>query len=207
MYIFSARALASCRCCPLSSNVRRQKTTCSASHASWLLHRGPKRIARVAVRHRNTQTAPCFSTTQLRCLSQTTQPSLFHGPPQGGGSRLARSGGGFGRARHCCSALPFREPPSAPARFPHVRRSATVGQCQKQGSVRLCRGRNCRLTLRSSGAPTAWRTGHQALGLRPILRLLSSTPRRRRPLSLHVRHHESSHSAFPAKSTCGLRHA
>ena len=43
------------------------------------------------------------------------------------------------------------------------------------------------LTLRSSGAPTAWRTGHQALGLRPILRLLSSAPRRRCPLSSNVR--------------------
>ena len=43
------------------------------------------------------------------------------------------------------------------------------------------------LTIRSSGATTAWHTGHQALGLRPILRLLSSAPRRRRPLSSNVR--------------------
>jgi len=35
----------------------------------------------------------------------------------------------------------------------------------------------CCLTLRSSGAPTACRTGHPALGLRPILRRLSSAPR------------------------------
>ena len=48
--------------------------------------------------------------------------------------------------------------------------------------------RRCRLTPRSSGAPTACRAGHQALGLRPILRLLSSTPCRRRPLSSNVRH-------------------
>jgi hypothetical protein len=37
--------------------------------------------------------------------------------------------------------------------------------------------------------PTAGRPGRQALGLRPILRLLSSAPRRRRPLGSHVRHH------------------
>jgi len=36
----------------------------------------------------------------------------------------------------------------------------------------------CGLTPRSSWAPTAWHTGHQALELRPILRLLSSAPRR-----------------------------
>ena len=43
------------------------------------------------------------------------------------------------------------------------------------------------LTLRSIGAPTACHAGHQALGLRPILRLLSSAPCRRRPLSSNVR--------------------
>ena len=43
------------------------------------------------------------------------------------------------------------------------------------------------LTPRSSGAPTACHAGHQALGLRPILRLLSSAPSRRRPLSSNVR--------------------
>ena len=46
-----------------------------------------------------------------------------------------------------------------------------------------------RLTPRSSGAPTACHAGHQALGLRPILRLLSSAPCRRRPLSSNVRQH------------------
>jgi len=45
----------------------------------------------------------------------------------------------------------------------------------------------CSLTPRSSGAPTACHAGHQALGLRPILRLLSSAPCRRRPLSSNVR--------------------
>ena len=45
----------------------------------------------------------------------------------------------------------------------------------------------CGLTTRSSGAPTACHAGHQALGLRPILRLLSSAPCRRRPLSSNVR--------------------
>ena len=43
------------------------------------------------------------------------------------------------------------------------------------------------LTFRSSGAPTACRAGHQALGLRPILRLLSSAPCRCRPLNSNVR--------------------
>jgi hypothetical protein len=46
----------------------------------------------------------------------------------------------------------------------------------------------CGLTLRSSGAPTAWHTGHQAQGLRPILRLLSSAPYRWLPLTSNVRH-------------------
>ena len=45
------------------------------------------------------------------------------------------------------------------------------------------------LTLRSSGVPTACHAGHQALGLRPILRLLSSAPCRWRPLSSNVRQH------------------
>jgi hypothetical protein len=40
-----------------------------------------------------------------------------------------------------------------------------------------------RLTHHSSGAPTACHTGHQAQGLRPILRLLPSASRRWRPLS------------------------
>ena len=60
----------------------------------------------------------------------------------------------------------------------------------------------CCLTPRSSGAPTAWHTGHQALGLRPILRLLSSAPRCRRPLSSNVRPHTkctlSNHSCASA---------
>ena len=42
------------------------------------------------------------------------------------------------------------------------------------------------LTLRSSGVPTARRAGHQALGLRPILRLLSSASCRCRPLNSNV---------------------
>ena len=47
------------------------------------------------------------------------------------------------------------------------------------------------LTLRSSRAPTAWRASQQALGLRPILRLLSGTPRCRCRLSSNVRHHRA----------------
>ena len=46
----------------------------------------------------------------------------------------------------------------------------------------------CCLTPRSSRAPTAWHAGHQALGLRPILRLLSSAPRCRCRLNSNVRH-------------------
>ena len=46
------------------------------------------------------------------------------------------------------------------------------------------------LTLRSSGAPTACHAGHQALGLRPILRLLPSAPYRCRPLN-------SNYKGFP----------
>jgi hypothetical protein len=57
--------------------------------------------------------------------------------------------------------------------------SRTVGECKQEA-------KRC-LTLRSSGAPTAWRTGHQAQGLRPILRLLSSTPRCCLPLTSNVR--------------------
>ena len=45
----------------------------------------------------------------------------------------------------------------------------------------------CGLTPRSSGAPTACHAGPQALGLRPILRLLSSAPCRCHPLSSNVR--------------------
>ena len=43
------------------------------------------------------------------------------------------------------------------------------------------------LTPRSSGAPTAGHASHQALGLRPILRLLPGASCRRRPLSSNVR--------------------
>jgi hypothetical protein len=59
--------------------------------------------------------------------------------------------------------------------------SRTVGQCKQQAQ-------RC-LTHRSSGAPTSRRAGHQAQGLRPILRLLSSTPRCWLPLTSNVRHH------------------
>ena len=54
----------------------------------------------------------------------------------------------------------------------------------------ICPARSHRqrgLTPRSSGAPTVCHAGHQALGLRPILRLLSSAPSRCRPLSSNVR--------------------
>ena len=53
----------------------------------------------------------------------------------------------------------------------------------RRSCVLLARG----LTLRSSRAPTARRAGQQALALRPILRLLSSTPRCRARLNSNVR--------------------
>jgi hypothetical protein len=59
--------------------------------------------------------------------------------------------------------------------------SRTVGQCKQEAQ-------RC-LTHRSSGAPTSRRTGHQAQGLRPILRLLSSAPRCWLPLTSNVRQH------------------
>jgi hypothetical protein len=61
-------------------------------------------------------------------------------------------------------------------------------------------GGKCGLTPRSSGAPTAWHTGHQALGLRPILRLLSSVPRHYCPLSSNVRPHSPAVALCPQDS-------
>ena len=64
------------------------------------------------------------------------------------------------------------------------------------------------LTLRSSGAPTAWRTGRQALGLRPIVRLPSSTPCRCRPLNSNVRQREAQYkSTTTIGHLCGLERA
>ena len=68
-----------------------------------------------------------------------------------------------------------------------------------QSWLRL-RGKWC-LTPRSSRAPTAGRAGHQALGLRPILRLLSSTPHRRCRLNSNVRPQNSPHGGpHPSKT-------
>jgi hypothetical protein len=50
-------------------------------------------------------------------------------------------------------------------------------------------GDSCRLTLHSSGPPTACRAVQSALGLRPILRRLASAPSRRGPLNSNVRPH------------------
>jgi hypothetical protein len=61
--------------------------------------------------------------------------------------------------------------------------SRTVGQCKQEAQ-------RC-LTHRSSGAPTSRRAGHQAQGLRPILRLLSSAPRCWLPLTSNVRPHRT----------------
>ena len=49
-------------------------------------------------------------------------------------------------------------------------------------------------------SPTACRAGHHALGLRPIVRMLSSAPHRWRQLSSNVRHHKTQPVASPAGS-------
>jgi hypothetical protein len=67
--------------------------------------------------------------------------------------------------------------------------SRTVVQCHQEAQ-------RC-LTLRSSGAPTSRRAGHQAQGLRPILRLLSSAPRCWLPLTSNVMWHQSLCSCVP----------
>jgi len=61
----------------------------------------------------------------------------------------------------------------------------------------------CGLTPRSSGAPTACHAGHQALGLRPILLLLSSAPCRRRPLSSNVRPQNPAPTAYRRNTRTG----
>jgi hypothetical protein len=71
--------------------------------------------------------------------------------------------------------------PSGQIQVAAGRVSRTVAQCHQEAQ-------RC-LTPRSSGAPTSRRTGHQAQGLRPILRLLSSAPRCRLPLTSNVRQH------------------
>ena len=58
------------------------------------------------------------------------------------------------------------------------------------------------LTLRSSRAPTACRAGHQAQGLRPILRLPPVTPHRRCRLSSNVRLHKWHCGDIPPLNWC-----
>ena len=72
-------------------------------------------------------------------------------------------------------------------------RDCSCGGAEREAQSLACEtstlaisARGC-LTPRSSGAPTAGHAGHQALGLRPILRLLSGASCRRRPLSSNVR--------------------
>ena len=65
-------------------------------------------------------------------------------------------------------------------------REAQSGACEITTLASSAHG--C-LTPRSSGAPTAGHASHQALGLRPILRLLSGASCRCRPLSSNVRPH------------------
>jgi hypothetical protein len=70
--------------------------------------------------------------------------------------------------------------------------SRTVVQCHQESQ-------RC-LTPRSSGAPTSRRAGHQAQGLRPILRLLSSAPRCWLPLTSNVRRHSSCGNVPPPET-------
>ena len=91
------------------------------------------------------------------------------------------------RSKKCRQSWQARHTPGPQSR---QARTGTVCKARLPGHRRKCRAPahgKWGLTTRSSGAPTAWRTGHQALGLRPILRLLSSAPRRRCPLSSNVR--------------------
>ena len=68
---------------------------------------------------------------------------------------------------------------------PHTRPRAVVQSSQSgQAAKQRC------LTRRSSGRTTALRSGRQALGLRPILRLPSSPQCRCAPLSSNVRRHK-----------------
>ena len=86
-------------------------------------------------------------------------------------------------------------------RFPDVRSHEGIASCYRPQPTTASVGNatsqrthicaKCGLTLRSSGAPTAWRTGHQALGLRPIFRLLSGAPRCRCRLNSNVRPHKT----------------
>ena len=84
------------------------------------------------------------------------------------------------RMQSCTSALALSSKP----RWPRHARSVSRPPAVRAGKWWL--------TLRSSRAPTAWRASHQALGLRPILRLLSGTPRCRCRLSSNVRRRKHS---------------
>ena len=68
-----------------------------------------------------------------------------------------------------------------------------------RAEVQLC---HCGLTPRSRRAPTAWHTGRQALGLRPILRLPSSVPRCRCRLSSNVRRRRNAQSRGRSGHRC-----
>jgi hypothetical protein len=70
--------------------------------------------------------------------------------------------------------------------------------------VRLLLRIPARPNPRSSGAPTAGHASHQALGLRPILRLLSSASCRCPPLSSNVRPHQLPHTRLDDISVRGV---
>ena len=109
-----------------------------------------------------------------RYYSSSSASSVYwFAPPRAAFSAARISAAGETVAVRFAMAAPVR--PVAPSRA-------------SQGSALLLLARG--LTLRSSRAPTARRAGQQALGLRPILRLLSSTPRCRARLNSNVRPHK-----------------
>ena len=107
-------------------------------------------------------------------------------------SRIGKPSLSIASSLCACEQLPVE-------RLPHActRPSGASGRSKSGGPAAHTRPPGRCLTPRSSRAPTAWHAGHQALGLRPILRLLSAAPRCRCRLNSNVRHHQNHPSACP----------
>jgi hypothetical protein len=138
---------------------------------SQLVERGPAHVGR----------------KKSRAASQLTTPLPRHRRNQVTPWRSLQ-----GAERHARSATP-----AADAEY----RDCSCGGAAREAQSQACKitplasGAHGCLTPRSSGAPTAGHAGHQALGLRPILRLLPSASCRRRPLSSNVRPHSQCFAA------------
>ena len=189
MYIFSARALASCRRRPLSSNVRphnsqipgdfmQQQTSqspsqlvvCASRSRLWpivSLWGAPEGAQRAGRRRRIQTQLSCLGSSPFEenSISKKGTASLLH--PKPGmvavpGSRRFRS------AQPECRCFLQRFMPARSRHAPSLRSSQVLGSVPvsksrlagRRASATAARG----LTLRSSGAPTA---GHQA---RPVVR-------------------------------------